>query len=163
MLGTSSDIWKCIPKADKSSIWLRWIYFHFLCENVGIIVCKYENAWCSDVNEVMHTGRPRAYIMAVGSGGCCFTRYIESLTEAGRQSPLVFVSPTMIKGLATAYELASMKRADLTGGQTFSNALHEGFWLPVPAGFLVSICSAKCPSSSVCHLGHHVLNLNSTS
>lgn len=38
-----------------------------------------------------------------------------------------FVSPTMIKGLATAYELASMKRADLTDGQAFSNALHEGF------------------------------------
>lgn len=29
--------------------------------------------------------------------------------------------------------------------------------------FLVSICSAKCPSSSVCHLRHHVLNPNITS
>lgn len=46
--------------------------------------------------------------------------------EPGCQSFIDLVSPTMIKGLVTAYELASMKRSDLTGGQTFSNALHEG-------------------------------------
>lgn len=61
-----------------------------------------------------------------------------------------FVSPTMIKGLATMYELASMKQANLTVSQTFSNALHEGLLTSCSCGILVSVCSAKRLSSSMC-------------
>lgn len=110
----------------------RAVYeFHgvFFVRMLVVVESKSEGARYSDVNEVMHIGRWRVFILAVRRAGCGFARCIVSLKEPGRQSWFVFfiVSPTMIKELATVYELASMKQADRTGCQTFSNALHEGF------------------------------------
>lgn len=118
--------------------------FHLICESISqrlsravcelrkvvsvkMIMGKSEGARYSGVNEVMHIREQRVYILSARSDGCCFTRCIVSSMEAGCQSRFVPVSPTMIKGLATEHELASMKRADLTGRQTLCNALHEGF------------------------------------
>lgn len=57
----------------------------------------------------------------------------------------------MIKGLATMYELASVKQSDLTGSQTFSNALREGFFLFLwNYYFFVFVCPAECPLCSMC-------------
>lgn len=103
-----------------------------------------------DVNEIMHT--------VTESVRCCFTK-----CKAWFPVIFCFLLPTMIKGLATTYELASVKQSDLTGSQTFSNALREGFFL-----FLWNYYFCVCLSyqvSIVQHVSyqcHHVLNVNTT-
>ena len=72
-------------------------------------VSRSEGARYSDVNEVMHIGRQRVYMLAVYSGGCCYTRCIVSLMEPGRQSFLFFFSSFFLFSFANNDQAAGYR------------------------------------------------------
>lgn len=116
-----------------------------------IIVRKYEGARYSDVNEVMHRGRWRVYILAAWSVGCCFTRCIVSLTEPGCQSWFGFLfRQQWSRGWPPHMSWHPRNRQIWLAARLSVMHCMKGFWLPVPGGFLVSVLSAKCPLSSMC-------------